>query len=199
LSAVRPTNLSRKILFREDDGEHHVGREDALRHVARCEPFLRRRQALPCPRSPDRVATCPPAECPASTIFVRLGKTLLSANLRTISSRKSNDVIAGLVGDGPPDRQLSLRSGHMMSFGAGLSVPAVKCASSRHQRFRSVSAGRPRAFTQLCVSARMAACHPGTGADGGTPAWRDTWSGEERRTRGAVVSHAVSKRCLETL
>ena len=72
-----------------------------------------------------RVATWPPAEWPATTIFVRFGKIFLSASLRTISSKKSNDEIVGFVGDIPPDRHEFWPSGHMISLADGLSWPAM--------------------------------------------------------------------------
>src|SRR5437868_15278745 len=77
-----------------------------------------------------RVATCPPAECPAMTILVRLGKSFLLASLMTSVSRKPNAVSVGLVGEAPPDRQFSPPSGHITSFGAGLSLDAMKCGAT---------------------------------------------------------------------
>jgi len=64
------------------------------------------------------------------TILVRLGKSFLLASFTTSVSRKPNAVSAGLVGDAPPDRQFSPRSGHMTSFGAGLSFDAMKCGAT---------------------------------------------------------------------
>src|SRR5579871_6267239 len=77
-----------------------------------------------------RVANWPPAECPATTILVRFGKTFLSASLRTISSTKSNDVIVEFDGDAPPERHEFWPSGHITSFAAGLSWAAVKCGAT---------------------------------------------------------------------
>src|SRR6476620_3105799 len=73
-----------------------------------------------------RVATWPPAECPATTIFVRFGNVFLSASLRTISSMKSNDESVGCDGDMPPARQLTLPFGHTTSLASGLSGDAIR-------------------------------------------------------------------------
>src|SRR5215470_10419825 len=72
-----------------------------------------------------RVANCPPAEWPATTILVRFGKTSLSESLRMISSTKSNEEIVGFVGDIPPDRHEFWPSGHTTSLADGLSCPAM--------------------------------------------------------------------------
>src|SRR6266542_4297230 len=73
-----------------------------------------------------RVASCPPAECPAMTIFARFGKIFLSASLRTMSSMKSKDESVGLLGDMPPARHELRPSGHITSFAIAVSLPAVK-------------------------------------------------------------------------